>query len=176
MRIVPTPLVGAHVLELDRRGDDRGFFARAFCRATLLEAGLDPTIEQINLARSERAGTYRGLHWQEPPHAEVKIVRCVRGAVFATIVDLRGGSPTRLSWFGTRLDDEDHRALYVPEGFANGYLTLVDGAEVLYSVSRPYAPEAERGADVADPALGIELPIPITVRSDKDRSWPPLGG
>ncbi len=174
MRILPTDLAGAHVLELEPIGDDRGFFARAFCRQEFLQAGLDPTVEQMNLSRSARAGTYRGLHWQEAPHAETKVVRCIRGAVFSTIVDVRPGSPTHLRWFGVRLDADEHRALYVPEGFANGFLTLVDDTEVLYTVSRAYAAGAERGLDVEDPRLGIELPIPITVRSDKDRSWPRL--
>jgi dTDP-4-dehydrorhamnose 3,5-epimerase len=171
MRITPTTLPGAHLLDIEPRGDERGFFARAFCRDELLAAGLDPTIQQINLSRSASAGTYRGLHWQEAPHAEVKIVRCTRGAVFSTIVDVRPDSPTYLQWFGTRLDADAHRAVYVPEGFANGYLTLEDDAEVMYTVSKGYAPEAERGLDVEDPALAITLPIPIVVRSDKDRSW-----
>ncbi len=171
MKFVPTPLEGAYVIEFEPRGDERGFFGRAFCRDEFAAAGLNPHIEQMNLSGSSAAGTFRGFHYQQTPYSEVKVIRCVRGATFNVIVDMRPDSPTYLEHFGTELSVENHQALYIPEMFANGILSLVDGAESMYSVSHPYAPDAERGVRVDDPALGIELPIPITVLSDKDKNW-----
>ena len=174
MRFVETPLAGAYVIEFEARGDDRGFFGRAFCREELRAQGLNDHIEQMNLSGSAAAGTFRGFHYQLPPHGEVKIIRCVNGATYNVIVDMRPDSPTYLQSFGTELSVENHTALYIPEMFANGILSLTDGAESMYSVSQGYAPDAERGVRVDDPKLGIELPIPITVLSDKDQAWPLL--
>ena len=174
MQFVETPLPGAYVIEFEPRGDERGFFGRAYCRTELTEAGLDPHIEQMNLSGSAEAGTFRGFHYQDMPHGEVKIMRCVKGATYNVIVDMRADSPTYLQHFGVELSVENHRALYVPKMFANGILALTDGAESLYSASHGYAPESERGVRVDDPKLGIELPIPITVLSDKDQAWPLL--
>ena len=174
MKFIDTPLAGAYVIEFEQRGDERGFFGRAFCRDELGALGLNPHIEQINLSGSTSVGTFRGFHYQQTPHSEVKIMRCVRGATYNVIVDMRPDSDTYRQHFGTELSVENHRALYVPEMFANGILSLVDGAESMYSTSAPYAPDAERGIRVDDPALGIELPLPVQVLSDKDRDWPLL--
>jgi dTDP-4-dehydrorhamnose 3,5-epimerase len=168
-----TELAGAYVLELERREDERGFFARAWCRDELAERGLDARVAQANLSWNERRGTVRGLHFQRPPHAEVKLVRCTRGAVYDVIVDLRPGSPTFTSWLGVELSAENGRALYVPEGFAHGYQTLADGSETFYLVSEPYAPSAEGGVRWDDPAFAIEWPEAAErIISEKDRNWP----
>lgn len=174
MDFTETPLAGAYVIDLETFGDERGFFGRAWCEAELEEHGLDPRIAQMNLSGNARAGTFRGFHYQEPPHAEVKIMRCVKGATYNVIVDVRPDSPTRYQSFGVELSSDNHRALYVPEGFANGILALTDGAESLYTTSQAYTPGAEKGLRVDDPALGVELPMEIVVQSDKDRAWPLL--
>ncbi|MEE9417368.1 MAG: dTDP-4-dehydrorhamnose 3,5-epimerase family protein [Acidimicrobiales bacterium] len=171
MKFTETPLAGAYVVELEPSDDERGFFARAFCREEFAAAGLESHIEQINLSNNLARGTFRGLHWQEPPHTEIKFFRCVRGATFNTIVDMRPDSNTYTEWFGVELSVENHLGLYVPGQFANGYLALTDNAEALYTVSRGYSPGGERGLRVDDPTLGIELPIPATTLSEKDRSW-----
>lgn len=168
-----TDLLGAYVLELERRGDERGFFARAWSRDELAEHGLDSRVAQANVSWNERRGTLRGLHFQRPPHAEVKLVRCTRGAVHDVIVDLRADSPTYMRWLGVELSAENGRALYVPEGFAHGYQTLADGSETFYLVSEPYRAEAEGGVRWDDPAFRIEWPEAAErVISPKDRSWP----
>lgn len=166
-------LPGAYVLELERREDERGFFARAWCRDELAAHGLDARVAQANVSWNERRGTLRGLHFQRAPHAEVKLVRCTRGAVYDVIVDLRPGSPTYTRWLGVELSAENGRSLYVPEGFAHGYQTLVDGSETFYLVSEPYAPGAEGGVRWDDPAFGISWPdVAERVVSAKDGSWP----
>jgi dTDP-4-dehydrorhamnose 3,5-epimerase len=169
----PTRLEGAHVIELERREDDRGFFARAWCQKEFAERGLSTDLVQANVAWSERKGTLRGLHFQKPPHAETKVVRCTRGALFDVIVDLRPGSPTQLHWLGVELTADNRKMLYVPEGFAHGYQTLEDDTEAFYHVSAFYAPEAEWGVRWNDPAFGIEWPHPDgALLSEKDRTWP----
>jgi dTDP-4-dehydrorhamnose 3,5-epimerase len=173
MRFAETELPGAFVIDLERREDERGFFARAWCERELAEHGLDTRVSQCNLAFNERRGTLRGLHYQVAPHAEVKLVRCTRGAVYDVIVDLRPESATYTRWIGVELTEDNRRMLYVPEGFAHGYLTLADATETFYQVSVPYTPDAERGARWDDPAFGIEWPqTEGLVMSDKDRSWP----
>ena len=168
-----TELPGAYELALERREDERGFFARAWCRDELAAEGLDARVAQANVSWNARRGTLRGLHFQRAPHAEVKVVRCTRGAVYDVIVDLRADSPTYTSWFGVELSAENGRSLYVPEGFAHGYQTLVDGSETFYLVSEPYATEAEGGVRWDDPAFGIAWPdVPDRVVSAKDRNWP----
>lgn len=171
MRFVETPLAGAYVIELDRRVDDRGFFAQAWVRDEFLELGLDPNIEQMNLSTTTLAGTFRGFHWQEPPHGEVKTVRCVAGSVFNVIVDMRPDSATHRHWFGVELSAENLRQLYIPERFANGFLILEDHTTLLYNVSRRHRPGHERGMRFDDPAIGVEWPIPVTTLSDKDAAW-----
>ncbi len=172
MHFTQTALPGAYVIDLEPFGDDRGFFARAFCVREFEERGLQAHVEQCNLSFNHRAGTLRGMHYQVPPATEAKLVRCVRGAIHDVIVDLRPGSDTYGEHVGVELSADDRRALYVPPLFAHGYQALTDGAEVLYQVSRAYSPEHERGLRHDDPALGIRWPLPVTVISQKDASWP----
>jgi dTDP-4-dehydrorhamnose 3,5-epimerase len=172
MRFLSTPLAGAHLVELERRGDDRGFFARMFCEREFAEAGLESRFVQVNNSLSARAGTLRGLHYQLPPAAEVKLVRCIRGRLFDVIVDLRPQSPTYLKWFGAELNDENRLMMYVPRGFAHAILTLTDDTEALYLVSAFYAPAEERGLRWNDPAIGIAWPIAPVEISAKDAAWP----
>jgi dTDP-4-dehydrorhamnose 3,5-epimerase len=167
-----TRLRGAYVIDLERREDDRGFFARAWCRRELEAQGLEVEIVQCNLSSNPRAGTLRGMHYQLPPHAETKLVRCVRGAIFDVIVDIRVESATFGEWLGLELSAENGRMLYVPEGFAHGLETLVDDTDVYYQISAYYAPGAEHGLRWDDPDLGIEWPLPPTVISEKDAGWP----
>lgn len=172
MRFTPTAIPGAVVLELEQRQDDRGFFARTFCQKEFEANGLKPVVAQCNCSFNHKKGTLRGMHYQLPPAAETKIVRCTRGAIFDVIVDLRPGSATYLKHVGVELSEDNRKQLYVPEMFAHGYLTLTDGAEVTYQVGEFYTPGHERGIRFDDPALGITWPIPIEVISPKDASWP----
>jgi len=172
MKFVPTTLDGSWVLELELKTDDRGGFARAFCRRELEERGLEGEIAQINLSYNHRAGTIRGMHFQRPPAAETKLIRCIFGRIYDVIVDLRSESDTFGRAFGIELSAENRKALYVPERFAHGYQALTDGAEVLYSVTEFYAPGREGGFRHDDPAVGIDWPLPATVVSSKDASWP----
>ena len=174
MRFVDTQLAGALVVEAELIRDHRGFFARAFCARELEEHGLDPTVAQCNISFNEVKGTLRGLHYQLPPVAETKLVRCTRGAIWDVIVDLREGSDTYLQHFGVELAADNRRALFVPAMFAHAYQTLADGSEVSYMVSQFYAPGQERGIRYDDPVLGIEWPLAVTRISDKDASWAPL--
>ena len=170
-----TPLAGAFVIELEKREDARGFFARTWCRREFEEKGLDTRIAQCSTSFNERRGTLRGLHYQASPHAEVKLVRCTRGALYDVIVDVRADSPTYLSWFGVELTAENGHMVYIPEGVAHGFQTLADGTEVFYQISKEYAPDAARGLRWNDPALGIEWPEAAErILSEKDRSWPHL--
>jgi dTDP-4-dehydrorhamnose 3,5-epimerase len=172
MRFESIPLAGACLIHPDKRGDERGFFARFFCQRELREAGLMTEIAQINNSLSAERGTLRGMHYQLAPAAETKIVRCIRGALFDVILDLRPRSPTFKQWFGTTLSAENRSLLYVPKGLAHGFLTLEPNTEVLYLVDEYYAPHQERGARYNDPAFGIEWPAEPVVISDKDRHWP----
>ena len=172
MNFEETRLRGAYLVDLDKREDQRGFFARAFCQHEFGAHNLETQFVQGNVSYNRSAGTLRGLHYQVAPHEEVKLVRCISGAIHDVIVDLRQGSPTVCQWMGVELSARNRRMLYVPRGFAHGYLTLVDDAEVLYLVSEFYTPGAERGLRYDDPALGITWPLPISVISDKDAAWP----
>jgi dTDP-4-dehydrorhamnose 3,5-epimerase len=174
MKFHQTPLDGAYTIEPEKRGDDRGFFARLFCEKEFGAAGLETRFVQINNSLTRSKGTLRGLHYQLPPAAEVKIVRAIKGALWDVIVDLRPGSPTYLKWFGAELTDEDRRMMYVPRGFAHGLVTLTDDVEAFYLVSAFYAPAAERGMRFNDPAIGIKWPVLPREMSDKDRKWPDL--
>ena len=171
-----TELAGVRLIELERRTDERGFFARVWDPAELESAGLNPALAQASVAFNDRRGTLRGLHFQAEPHAEAKLVRCTRGAVFDVVVDLRRDSPTFRRWVGIELREDDGRMLYVPEGLAHGYLTLEDATETLYLISEPYAPDAARGVRWNDPAFVIEWPAKPTVISERDRSWPDFSG
>lgn len=173
MIFTPTELDGAYVVDLEPREDERGFFARAWAQDEFGAHGLSTDVVQANIAFNRRKGTLRGMHFQREPHAEAKLVRCTRGALYDVIVDLRPGSPTQARWIGVELTADNRRMLYVPEGFAHGYQTLVDDTEAHYQVSAAYAPDAEGGVRWDDPAFGIEWPDPDpSVMSDKDRSWP----
>jgi dTDP-4-dehydrorhamnose 3,5-epimerase len=172
MKFHPAPLSGAFTIELDKRGDDRGFFARLFCAQEFGAAGIPTAIAQINNALSSRAGTLRGMHYQLAPSAEIKVVRCIRGAVYDVIVDLRPDSPTFTQWFGAELSAENRLMMYAPRGFAHGIMTLTDEAETLYLASTPYDPQRERGLRFDDPRFGIVWPRPVTEISEKDRTWP----
>ena len=169
-----TPLVGAYLIEQERRGDARGFFARYFCENEFGAKDLETRFVQINNSLSAKAGTLRGLHYQLPPSAEVKVVRCVRGSLWDVIVDLRPDSPTFKKWFGAELNAENRLMMYVPRGFAHAILTLSDDAEAIYLVSAFYGPQEERGVRWNDPAIGIEWPIQPVEISDKDAKWPDL--
>lgn len=167
-----TGLPGAYLIHLEKKGDERGFFARAWCRREFEEHGLVTDLAQANVSVSSRRGTLRGLHFQVPPAAEAKIVRCTRGAIQDVILDLRPTSPTKGRWLRVQLTAANRTTLYVPEGFAHGFQTLTDDAEVFYLVSHPYSPEHERGVRYDDPAFGIPWPRPVTEISPKDRAWP----
>lgn len=167
-------LPGAWLIEPEKRSDDRGFFARTWCRKEFTDNGLVDDFVQRNLSVNPHAGTLRGLHWQERPHGEVKLVQCSRGAIYDVIVDLRAGSPTYGQWLGVELRADDYRMLYAPEGFAHGFQTLEDDCEVAYLVSAPYVPEAGRGVRYDDPAIDVTWPRPVTRISDQDRNWPLL--
>lgn len=172
-----TPLSGAYIVRLQPVGDDRGFFARTFCEREFAERGLATRMVQSNTAFTRSSGTLRGLHYQTPPHGEAKLVRCIRGAVFDVMADVRPGSPTFRSWFGLELTADGRTMIYVPEGMAHGYLSLTDDSEIFYQVSAFYAPGAERGIRWNDPAFGIEWPDAGRLAlSDKDRNWPDFSG
>jgi dTDP-4-dehydrorhamnose 3,5-epimerase len=172
-----TKLVGAFVVDLERREDSRGFFARTWCADEFAEHGLTNGVVQANMSWNPRQGTLRGMHFQHPPHAEAKLVRCTRGAVFDVIIDLRPDSATYKQWLGVELNADNRRALFVPEGFAHGFQTLVPDCEVTYQVSEFYTPGAEGGVRWNDPAFGIDWPDPANAfLSEKDRSWPDFTG
>ncbi len=174
MRFTPTSLAGAYLIHLDPRKDERGMFARAFCAQEFGAQGLETTYVQANISTNARAGTVRGLHFQRAPHAEVKLVRCVKGALYDVIVDMREGSETFLRWFGAELTDDNGLTMYVPKGFAHGYQALSDGATAFYMVSAAYAPKAEGGLRYDDPKLAIAWPRAVSDVSDKDATWPLL--
>jgi len=163
-----TPLAGAYVIALEKRGDDRGFFARTFCENEFRSHGLVTRFAQVNDSLSASKGTLRGMHYQLPPAAEVKLVRCIRGALHDVILDLRSDSPTFGRSFGIELSAENRQMLYVPKGFAHGFLTLADDTEAFYFVDEFYAPQYERGIRWDDPRFGIVWPFPPTVLSEKD--------
>lgn len=167
-----TPLQDAYTIELERRGDDRGFFARMFCEREFGAQGLETRFVQVNNSLTSKAGTLRGMHYQLAPAAEVKLVRCVKGSLYDVILDLRPDSPTFGKHFGAELNAENRRMMYVPRGFAHGFVTLAPDTEAVYLVSDFYAPQAERGVRFDDPRFGIVWPISPTEISEKDRKWP----
>jgi dTDP-4-dehydrorhamnose 3,5-epimerase len=175
VKFLPTPLGGACVIELQQLDDERGFFARSFCRREFEAQGLDPDIAQCNVSFSRRRGTLRGLHYQAEPHAEAKLVRCTQGAIWDVIVDLRPDSPSFRRWHAVELSAANRLALYVPKGFAHGFQTLADDSEVLYLMSQFHRPDAARGLRWDDPALAIRWPLADPQMSDRDRDFPLLG-
>jgi dTDP-4-dehydrorhamnose 3,5-epimerase len=166
-----TKLEGAFVIDIERRADERGFFARAFCQEEFARHGLKPVIAQANVAYNRRKGTLRGMHFQFPPAAETKLVRATRGAILDIIVDLRPESPTFLEHVAVELTEENRRLLYVPERFAHGYQALEDATETSYQVGEFYAPATEGGLSPFDPRLKLQWPLPVSVISPKDAAW-----
>lgn len=165
-------LPGAYVIDLEKREDERGFFARAFCRTEFQERNLCEKIVQINNSEAYKKGTLRGLHYQLAPKAETKIVRCIKGSLYDVIVDLRTTSTTFGKYFGTELSAENRRMMYVPKGFAHGFITLEENTEAFYLVDEFYAPEQERGIRWNDPKFNIDWPLEPTVVSEKDLKHP----
>jgi dTDP-4-dehydrorhamnose 3,5-epimerase len=171
---IETRLRGAFIIDLEPREDERGSFARTFCQREFEDRGMKPSIVQASIATNRRLGTLRGMHFQYPPAAETKIVRCTRGAILDVIVDLRPESPTYLEHVAVKLSAENMRALYVPERFAHGYQTLRDNTEASYQMSEHYTPSAEGGLPHDDPGLALEWPLPVTIISARDRNFRPL--
>lgn len=172
MIFVPTSLAGAYVLELDRRQDDRGFFARTWCRREFEQMGLSSELVQCSVSYNRRRGTLRGMHWQAAPYAETKLIRCTRGRIWDVIIDLRSDSPTYTKHFGVELSADSGRALYVPEGMAHGFVTLADECEVSYQMSQFYEPAAARGVRWNDPSFNIDWPVRNPILHPRDATYP----
>ncbi len=172
MIFTPTPIAGAMVVDLEPRSDDRGFFSRSYCADEFAVAGIDHQVVQENVSFNLLAGTCRGIHFQRPPHAEAKLVRCTNGAIFDVLVDLRPESDTFGQWYGVELTGENRRALYVPTRCGHAYLTLTEGAEVTYQVSQRYNGPAEGGLRPEDSTIAIIWPMTPRIVSPKDASWP----
>jgi dTDP-4-dehydrorhamnose 3,5-epimerase len=176
MRLQPLELGGLYLIEPEPIADTRGFFARCFSAAALRSAGLVTEFPEWSVSYNKKRGTLRGLHWQAEPHAETKLVQCVRGAIFDVAVDLRPGSPTRWRWLGFELTAENRRLFYIPAGFAHGFQTLTDDTEVYYHISVPYVPEAARGVRWNDPQIGVTWPpAEERIMSARDETLPGLG-
>ncbi|MFZ6725972.1 dTDP-4-dehydrorhamnose 3,5-epimerase family protein [Undibacterium sp. MH2W] len=171
-QIYPTPLVGLKVLERLPRGDDRGYLERLFCDEELAQAGWSGQLRQMNHTYTQKRGTARGLHFQLPPHSEIKLVSCMQGEVWDVVVDLRRESPTFLKWHAEVLSADNHRSLLIPQGFAHGFQTLTDDVHMLYCHSEAYAQHAEAGISVNDPVLQIPWRLPIIELSQRDQSYP----
>jgi len=164
-------LAGAFIVDLEPHQDDRGYFARLFCQREFAAQGLRSPVAQANIASNRRRGTLRRMHFQLPPGAETKYVRCVRGAMLDVIVDLRPDSPTYLRHVAVELSVQNQRALYIPEGFAQGYQTLEDDTDIIYMMGEFYTPTAQSGLRHDDPVLGLSWPLPVKVISERDRNW-----
>lgn len=176
MRFHPAGLDGALLIEPERHVDERGYFARVACAAEFRAAGIEADYPQSSVSHNARAGTLRGMHFQRPPHAEAKVVRVTRGAVFDVIIDLRPESPDFRQWRGFELSAENGRMLYIPKGFAHGFLTLEDETDVLYLITPSFVPGFGEGVRHDDPAFGIGWPRPVEVIAAKDREWPLFEG
>ena len=172
MIFTETPLKGAFVIEINKIGDERGFFGRSWCKKEMQAAGLNSEIAQVNTSLSRQKGTLRGLHFQIAPYQESKMIRCTKGSIFDVIVDIRPDSETFLQWYGVELTEANHKTLYSPEGFAQGFITLEDDTEITYFSSEFYAPGTDRGVRYNDPKIGIELPLEPRVIAAKDSNWP----
>ncbi|MDT7542575.1 MAG: dTDP-4-dehydrorhamnose 3,5-epimerase [Acidobacteriota bacterium] len=172
MNFIETELKGAFVVEPDRYDDERGYLMRTWSAEEFERHGLNARVLQCNASYNRVAGTLRGMHYQIAPFRETKFVRCVRGAIFDVIVDLRDDSPTRLRWIGVELTAHNLRALYIPEGFAHGFQTLEADSEIFYQMSQVYDPPSSRGLRWDDPAIGIEWPLPVSILSQRDREHP----
>jgi dTDP-4-dehydrorhamnose 3,5-epimerase len=172
MIFTQTKLAGAYVLDLEKREDGRGFFARTFCVHEMEEHDLVSKVVQTNMSRTLKKGTLRGMHFQKNPHQETKLIRCTRGSIYDVIIDLRKDSPTYKEWFGIELSSENYRMLFVPRDFAHGFLTLEDDCEVVYEVSEFYTPGVEGGIRYNDQTFNIKWPIKILDISEKDANHP----
>lgn len=171
MKFTETILAGAYLIDPEPIADERGYFARTWCRGEFADHHLNPDIVQCNVSFNLHRGTLRGMHYQSAPHEEAKLVRCTQGAIYDVIVDIRPSSETFKSWIGVELSAENHRMLYIPEGFAHGFQTLADGSEVFYQMSAPYVSKAVRGFRWDDPVFSIKWPEAATVISEADRSY-----
>jgi dTDP-4-dehydrorhamnose 3,5-epimerase len=171
MKLSKLPLSGAYLIELEPVSDERGFFARAWDFQEFQQLGLNPKLAQCSISTNTRRGTLRGMHYQAAPHAEAKLVRCTAGAIYDVIVDLRPASPSYCEWFAAELTSANHKMIFVPEGFAHGFQTLVDASEVFYQISENYRPELARGVRWNDPAFGIEWPISDPIISARDQAF-----
>ncbi|MHC5056318.1 MAG: dTDP-4-dehydrorhamnose 3,5-epimerase [Planctomycetota bacterium] len=167
-----TELDGAYIIEIEKHVDQRGFFSRLWCKEEFETHGLNPRVVQTNIGYSIKKGTLRGLHYQLPPFGEVKVVRCTMGAIYDVIVDLRPESLTYKRWFSVELNSNNRKMIYVPEGFAQGYITLEDHTEICYTTSQFYSPEHARGVRHDDSGFSIQWPIKVSVISDADKNWP----
>lgn len=172
MIFTPTPLAGSYVIELEPFTDDRGWFARYFCKDEFQKIGHNKEWVQINHSFTEHKGTIRGMHYQLSPYKEIKMIRCIAGSVFDAIIDLRKGSPTFLQWFGMELSALNKKMVYIPEGFAHGFQSLTNKAELLYHHSEYYAPGSEGGIKYDDSIINIEWPLPLSIISDRDSTHP----
>jgi len=172
MIFLETELSGAFLITLERLTDERGFFARAWCQGEFVTHGLNPQLVQCNVSFNKKKGTLRGMHYQVKPYEEAKLVRCTAGAIYDVIIDLRRDSPTFLQHFAVELTAQNHSMLYIPEGFAHGFLTLEDNTEVFYQMSTFYVANAARGARWNDPAFGIQWPITVRIISERDQNYP----
>ncbi|CUH95091.1 hypothetical protein P22_1160 [Propionispora sp. 2/2-37] len=166
-----TELTGAFILEYEPIRDERGFFARTWCCREFAGRGLNPALVQCNISYNKKKGTLRGMHYQADPYAEVKLIRCTRGSIYDVFIDLRPGSPTLKKWLGIELSAQNHKMVYIPEGFAHGFITLEDNTEVFYQMSTEYQPKAARGFRWDDPAFSICWPIPVERISQRDMSY-----
>jgi dTDP-4-dehydrorhamnose 3,5-epimerase len=172
MRFVATPIEGAFIIELELIEDERGFFSRTYCRDEFEMHGLEPDLVQCSISQNKQRGTVRGMHYQNEPHAEAKLVRCTQGAIYDAIVDIRQKSATYKRWFGVELTAENHRALYIPKGVAHGFQTLSDNTEVLYQMSEFFHPECSFGFCWNDASFQVAWPEPVRVISKRDMSYP----
>jgi dTDP-4-dehydrorhamnose 3,5-epimerase len=171
MIFIETKLKGAFIIEIQKLEDERGFFARSWCQQEFLEHGLNPRLVQCDISFNKKRGTLRGMHFQLPPFTEAKLVRCTRGSLYDVIIDIRPGSETFLQWLAEDLSSENYRMLYVPEGFAHGFLTLENNTEVFYQMSQFYNSESARGIRWNDPLFGVDWPIPVDIISNNDQNY-----
>ncbi len=172
MKISPTPLPGVMIIDVIAVTDDRGLFARTFCAETFRNSGLVHNFPQCNVSWNPHRGTLRGMHYQDEPFPEVKIVRCTRGRIIDVVLDLRSDSPTYLKWTSIMLDAEKRNAIYIPAGCAHGFQTLVKDSEIFYHMSEPYRPELARGVRWDDPVFAIDWPLPVQRLSQRDATYP----
>lgn len=175
MKFIKLPLNGAFVIEPEPITDKRGSFSRVFCKDELLEIGHTDAIAQINHSSNVESGTIRGVHFQRPPSAEIKIVKCIKGAIFDVIVDIRTKSTTFLKWYGETLSEANMKMMYVPKGFAHGFQALQPGSELIYFSTEKYTPGAEGALRYDDPKLAINWPLPVSTVSERDLSHPFIG-